>query len=77
MGTSWNSGQCHCPWVFSNTLKRGLIHSEQGTDALSQTPMGRFAQPEEIGPTAVYLASDASSFMTGQILVLDGGYTIW
>jgi NAD(P)-dependent dehydrogenase (short-subunit alcohol dehydrogenase family) len=39
--------------------------------------MGRFAQPEEIGPTAVYLASDASSFMTGQILVLDGGYTIW
>jgi NAD(P)-dependent dehydrogenase (short-subunit alcohol dehydrogenase family) len=40
-------------------------------------PMGRFAEPEEIGPTAVYLASDASSYVTGHILVIDGGYTIW
>lgn len=65
------------PGYFQTPLNEAWIHSEQGTDALSQTPMGRFAQPEEIGPTAVYLASDASSFMTGQILVLDGGYTIW
>jgi len=40
-------------------------------------PMQRFATPEEIAPSVVYLASDASSFMTGSVLVIDGGYTLW
>jgi NAD(P)-dependent dehydrogenase (short-subunit alcohol dehydrogenase family) len=40
-------------------------------------PMGRYALPEELGPSVVYLASDASSFMTGSVLVVDGGYTLW
>jgi NAD(P)-dependent dehydrogenase (short-subunit alcohol dehydrogenase family) len=40
-------------------------------------PMRRYALPEELGPTIVYLASDASSFMTGSVLVIDGGYTLW
>lgn len=39
------------------------------------TPMGRVGQPEELGALVVYLASDASSFMTGADLVIDGGYT--
>jgi NAD(P)-dependent dehydrogenase (short-subunit alcohol dehydrogenase family) len=37
----------------------------------------RYALPEEIAPTVVYLASDASSFMTGSIILIDGGYTIY
>jgi gluconate 5-dehydrogenase len=40
-------------------------------------PMGRLGEPHELGPLAVYLASEASSYMTGAVLVLDGGYTLW
>lgn len=43
----------------------------------SQIPMGRFGDPEDLGPLAVYLASDASRYMTGAALVIDGGYTLW
>lgn len=41
----------------------------------SQIPLGRFAEPEEIALACLYLASDAASFVTGQVLVVDGGYT--
>jgi NAD(P)-dependent dehydrogenase (short-subunit alcohol dehydrogenase family) len=44
---------------------------------VAQIPMGRLGEPDEIGPLAVYLASDASSYMTGATLVIDGGYTLW
>jgi gluconate 5-dehydrogenase len=40
-------------------------------------PMGRFGEPDELAPLAVYLASDASRYMTGATLVIDGGYTLW
>jgi gluconate 5-dehydrogenase len=43
----------------------------------AQIPMGEFGQPEDIGPLAVYLASEASRYMTGAALVIDGGYTLW
>lgn len=40
-------------------------------------PMGRLGEPDELGPLALYLASDASSYMTGSVVVIDGGYTVW
>jgi gluconate 5-dehydrogenase len=43
----------------------------------AQIPMGDFGRPEDLGPLAVYLASDASRYMTGAVLVIDGGYTAW
>jgi gluconate 5-dehydrogenase len=43
----------------------------------AQVPMGRLGEPDELGPLALYLASEASSYMTGAVLVIDGGYTVW
>ncbi len=42
-------------------------------DAVKRLPLRRHAEPEEIAPTFVYLASDASSFVTGQVISVDGG----
>jgi NAD(P)-dependent dehydrogenase (short-subunit alcohol dehydrogenase family) len=44
---------------------------------IEDTPMQRPALPAELGPSLIYLASDASKFMTGSVLVIDGGYTLW
>ncbi len=43
----------------------------------STVPMGRLGEPAEIGPLALYLASDASSYMTGSVVVIDGGRLAW
>lgn len=53
------------------------IHPEVTEAFLQQIPMGDFGPPEDLGPLAVYLASDASRYMTGASLVIDGGYTLW
>jgi gluconate 5-dehydrogenase len=43
----------------------------------SRIPMARLGEPDELAPAAVYLASDASSYVTGATLFVDGGYTLW
>jgi NAD(P)-dependent dehydrogenase (short-subunit alcohol dehydrogenase family) len=47
------------------------------TDFERDIPMGRLGESDEIAGLALYLASDASRYMTGAALVIDGGYTLW
>src|ERR1700729_272846 len=63
------------PGVFRTALNADLLdNTPRGKELLMRTPMGRFGKTEEVVGAAVYLASDAASFVTGQILVVDGGF---
>jgi NAD(P)-dependent dehydrogenase (short-subunit alcohol dehydrogenase family) len=61
------------PGIFPTALNSALLDSPRGSELLTRTPMARFGDPSELVSTAVYLASDATSFTTGQVLIVDGG----
>ena len=71
--------------VRVNALAPGYIKTEMSpVDSpefrrhwIDDAPMQRYAMPAELGPSVVYLASEASSFVTGEVLVVDGGYTLF
>ena len=63
------------PGVFRTDLNRQLLdETPRGQEFLARTPMGRFGNVEELAGAAVFLASEAASFVTGEILVVDGGF---
>src|SRR3569623_516173 len=68
-----------CPGGFmpEPNVRWSQQHPEVISAFQTQLPMGKFGEPEDLGPLAVYLASDASRYMTGAALVIDGGYTLW
>ena len=61
--------------VFRTTLNESLLDgTERGRELLLRTPAGRFGRVEELAGAAVFLSSEAASFVNGQILVVDGGF---
>lgn len=66
-----------CPGMVDTPLiHRGTISDEQLQEDQKRYPLGRYGQPEDIAYAAIYLLSDASSWVTGQSMVLDGGVSI-
>lgn len=68
-----------CPGLFMTDPNRRWAETnpEVIEKFVQNTPMGRPGEPEELGPLAVYLASDAAKYVTGAAYVIDGGYTLW
>lgn len=64
-------------FIVTEMTKRGMANPEWLTTWTENTPMGRLGKPEEIANVMLFLASDASAFMTGSIVIADGGYTAW
>jgi NAD(P)-dependent dehydrogenase (short-subunit alcohol dehydrogenase family) len=62
------------PGIFPTALNRTLLASPRGKELTLRTPLGRFGSAQELVSTAIYLASDRTSFTTGQIIAVDGGF---
>ena len=66
-----------CPGMVDTPLiHRGTITEEQLAEDAKRYPLGRYGKPDDIANGAVYLLSDASSWLTGHDLVIDGGFSI-
>jgi NAD(P)-dependent dehydrogenase (short-subunit alcohol dehydrogenase family) len=79
LGTEWAKDGINVnaivPGVFPTELNAKLLNgTERGREILTRTPMRRFGRTEEVTGAAVFLASDAASFITGQTIAVDGGY---
>jgi len=65
-----------CPGVFATDMTNSFLKDKQFMDMIkAKVPLGRYAKPEELTGTIIYLASEASDYMTGHALVIDGGWT--
>ena len=66
---------CVAPGVIETDMVR-VLGEETIRDLVEQTPLGRLGRPEDIAEAVVYLASDKASFVTGQVLAVDGAFVL-
>src|SRR3954451_25006306 len=64
-------------WTLTDMAARGYANERFRTATVTRTPVRRWAEPDEMGPVAVYLADPTITFHTGDSLVVDGGYTVF
>ena len=64
-------------WIATDMTEQAQNNPTFAEKVLPRVPVRRWGEPEDFGAIAVYLASDASAYHTGQMLVIDGGYTIF
>jgi len=65
------------PGYIGTDLTKEGVPDEWWNDWERRTPIGRLGRPEEVASVVAFLASDAASYMTGSIVIADGGYTAW
>lgn len=64
-------------YIGTELTKRGLSNAAWAERWLARTPLGRIGAPRDVANAVLFLASDAAQFITGENLVIDGGYTVW
>ena len=75
MGAARRVRQRDCAGGLPHALNSNLLDgTDRGREFLLRTPMKRFGKLEELAGAAVFLASEAASFVTGEVLVVDGGF---
>lgn len=65
-----------CPGFTRTELTKSILSKQDITDLTSQIPIKRFARSEEIAKVALFLCSDLNTYLTGQTIIVDGGFTI-
>jgi NAD(P)-dependent dehydrogenase (short-subunit alcohol dehydrogenase family) len=64
-------------WIATDMTQRAQDNPAFAEKVIPRIPMRRWGKPEDFGGIAVYLASDASAYHTGDLFIVDGGYTVF
>lgn len=65
-----------CPGFTNTELTHSILPAEEQKQLANKVPLGRFAETDEVAKLVLFLCSETNTYMTGQTLVIDGGYTI-